>query len=62
MVDELPVKMAMADRRAALFALADPVLREVGFPMNLRVEHAGYAAFQADAFAHRWATARPCPK
>lgn len=61
-VDELPMKLVTADRRATLFALADPVLREVGFPMNLLVEHDGYAAFQADAFEHRWATARPCPE
>ena len=55
-VDELPMKMVTADRRATLFALADPVLREVGFPMNLLVEHEGYAAFVADAFEFRWAT------
>lgn len=61
-VDELPMKLVTADRRATLFALADPVLREVGFPMNLLVEHAGYAAFQADAFEYRWAHARRCPK
>lgn len=62
LVDELPMKLVMADRRATLFALADPVMREVGFPMNLLVEHEGYAALQADAFEHRWASARPCPK
>lgn len=60
-VDQLPMKLVMADRRVTLFALADPMLREVGFPMNLLVEHAGYAAYQADAFEQRWASARPCP-
>jgi sugar-specific transcriptional regulator TrmB len=56
---ELPMKLVISDREAALFALADPVLREVGFPMNLLVEHAGYCEFQAEAFDHRWATATP---
>ena len=59
LVDELPMKLVIADRRAALFALADPVLREVGFPMNVLVEHAGYCSYQADAFDRRWAEARP---
>ena len=58
-VDELPMKLVVSDRRVALLALTDPVLPEVGFPANLHIEHAGYAAFQADAFEHRWATARP---
>lgn len=61
-VDELPMKLVTADRRATLFALADPVPREVGFPMNLLVEHDGYSAYQADAFEHRWATARRCSR
>ncbi|MGH9177798.1 MAG: TrmB family transcriptional regulator [Acidimicrobiales bacterium] len=61
-VDDLPMKLVTADRRATLFALADPVPREVGFPLNLLVEHGGYAAYQTDAFEHRWATARPCPE
>jgi HTH-type transcriptional regulator, sugar sensing transcriptional regulator len=58
-VEELPMKLVVADRQVALLALADPVLREIGFPTNLFIEHPGYAAFQADAFEHRWAGARP---
>ncbi len=57
-VDELPMKLVVADRRVALLSLADPVLPEVGFPANLLVAHPGYAGFQADGFDHRWATGR----
>ena len=58
-VDVLPMKVVISDRRLALFALADPVMREIGFPMNFLVEHAGYCEFQADAFDHRWESATP---
>ena len=61
-VDDLPMKMVLADRKTTLFAPADPVMREIGFPMNLLVEHEGYSAFQADAFDYRWERARPCPR
>lgn len=58
-VDELPIKLAVADRRVALLALSDPVLPEAGFPTTLLVEHPSFAAVQADAFERRWEGSRP---
>lgn len=60
LVDELPTKLAVADRATVLLALPDPV-QQIGFPTNLFIDHAGFAALQADAFEHRWASARPLP-
>lgn len=59
LVDDLPLKLAIVDRKVALLAMADPVLPEIGFPTTLLVEHPGYAALQADAFEARWSTATP---
>jgi sugar-specific transcriptional regulator TrmB len=61
LVDELPIKLAVADRRVALLAMTDPVLPDEGFPTTLLVEHPGFAALQADAFERRWELARPLP-
>lgn len=61
LVNELPAKLAVADRSSVLLALHDPG-QEVGFPANLFIDHAGFAALQADAFEHRWATARALPR
>lgn len=58
-VDHLPVKLAVCDRRAALVAMTDPVLPEVGFPTTLLVEHPGFAAIQAEAFERLWSRAEP---
>ncbi len=59
LVEELPIKLAVADRRVALLAMSDPVLPEVGFPTTLLVEHPGFATLQAEAFERLWASARP---
>jgi sugar-specific transcriptional regulator TrmB len=59
LVDDLPIKLALADRKLALLAMTDPVLPEVGFPTTLLVEHPGFAALQAEAFERLWATATP---
>ena len=61
LVDELPIKLAMSDRRSALIALTDEMLPDIGFPTNLVIEHAGFCEYQADAFEHRWQMATPCP-
>lgn len=58
LVDELPTKVAVADRANVLLALPDPV-QQIGFPTNLFIDNAGFAALQADAFEHRWRSARP---
>ncbi|MGH9277745.1 MAG: TrmB family transcriptional regulator [Acidimicrobiales bacterium] len=59
LVDELPIKLAIADRRVALLAMTDPVLPEIGFPTTLLVEHPGFAELQAGAFERLWESARP---
>ena len=58
MADDLPAKLAVADRASVLLALSDPG-QEIGFPVNLLIENAGFAELQADAFEHRWASSRP---
>lgn len=60
-VDDLPLKLAIVDRRLALLTIEDPVLPHVGFPTTLLVEHPAFAAVQADSFNLRWAEARPYP-
>lgn len=58
-VDSLPMKLAIFDRKAVLLALSDPVLPEVGFPTSLVVEHPDFALFQVRAFEDLWSAARP---
>ncbi len=61
LVKELPLKLAVADRKVALLAMTDPVLPDIGFPTTLFVEHPGYASLQADAFEKQWARSEPLP-
>lgn len=58
-VDELPMKLAIVDRRTALVSMADPRGDSAAYPNNLFVEHAGFAAAQAVVFEHYWGDARP---
>ena len=58
-VDELPVKLVVVDRRAVLIWMMDPLLREDAYPTTMLVEHEGFARFAADAFEHEWERARP---
>lgn len=60
-VDHLPMKLAVADRKVALLSLEHPTLSNVGYPTSMHVEHPGFAGLQADAFEHRWPSARPYP-
>lgn len=55
----LPIKLAVADRRVALLGIADPVLPAMSLPTTLLVEHPGFAALQAGAFDRLWAQAQP---
>lgn len=59
LVDELPIKVAVADRSTALVVMTDPVLPDIGFPTTLLIEHPGFASLQAEAFDRRWEMARP---
>lgn len=58
-VENLPMKLAIFDRKAVLLALSDPVLPEVGFPVSQLVRHAGYAGLLVRAFDDLWADAQP---
>lgn len=58
-VDQLPIKLAVFDRRVALVTLTDSVPAEARFPTALCIDHAGFASLQADAFEQRWADAVP---
>lgn len=58
-VDTLPIKLAVFDRRVALLAMTDPVYPEGGYPTALLVEHPGYAAAHVATFDHYWESGRP---
>ncbi len=58
-VEEMPAKMLVMDRRAALLAMMDPTSPEEQFPPSLHVEHPGLARSLADVFEQYWAPARP---
>ncbi len=59
LVESLPIKLAVADRRVALLAMTDPVLPDIGFPTTLFVEHPGFATIQAEAFEKLWMESSP---
>lgn len=56
-VDHLPMKLVVFDRRVTLVALAGETV-DIGYPTNLLIDHAGFAEVQADAFERRWEAAR----
>lgn len=58
-VDKLPFKLVVVDRRAALVSLADPLDPESGYPTFISIEHPGFAAGQAAGFEHYWGHGRP---
>lgn len=58
-VDELPIKLVVVDRRSVLCAMPDPVASESAFPTNLVVEHPGFVALQVRAFEAVWDSAEP---
>lgn len=61
-VDELPIKLAVADRRVALIGMRGPVEAvdaEKSFPTNLLIEDPGMAQTLALSFEQLWAQARP---
>ena len=59
LTDELPIKLAVVDRKVALLAMTDPVLPDIGFPTTLLVEHPGFAGIQAEGFERLWEHAQP---
>jgi hypothetical protein len=56
-VERLPVRLAVFDRRRVLLAMNDPALPD-GFPTNLFVDHPDFAEFAALSFEELWASAR----
>lgn len=61
-VDEVPMKLLVVDRRIAVVALTQPGGPEGSYPTVLVVEHPGFAEVQADSFENRWSDARPYPR
>lgn len=59
-LDEVPIKLIVADRKVALVAFPDEE-RPGAYPANLLVEHDGFAALQAQAFEQSWANAELYP-
>ncbi|HUP70496.1 MAG TPA: helix-turn-helix domain-containing protein [Acidimicrobiales bacterium] len=55
-VDHLPIKLAVFDRKIALIALMENT--SAPYPTFLLVEHEGFASFLAEAFDQRWSAAR----
>lgn len=55
-VDHLPIKLAVFDRKIALIALMED--STAPYPTFLLVEHEGFASFLAEAFDHRWSAAQ----
>lgn len=58
-VDTLPIKLLVADRRCVLLAMDDPTALDTSFPVTLLIEHAGYAESQAEMFERYWERSRP---
>lgn len=58
-VERLPIKLVVADHKAAMLAMVDPVLGEDGFPTTLLIEHPDFAATQAEAFERLWERGTP---
>lgn len=59
-VEELPVKMAIFDKRKVLVAMTEgDDDGQAGYPTVLLIEHSGYAEMHALAFAALWETAQP---
>lgn len=56
-VDHLPIKLAVFDRKVALIALMDTA--DAPYPTFLHVEHQGFASFLGEAFDHTWEAAEP---
>jgi hypothetical protein len=62
MVDELPVKLLVVDRRVVIIAMDDENTVDATFPITMLIEHGGYASVQAEAFERIWARGRPLPQ
>lgn len=57
-LQNLPVKQVVSDRKAVLAAIPDTADPDSGFPMGLLVKSERYAGVQATAFEAYWAAAK----
>ena len=57
-VDALPLKLVLVDRRAALVGMPDLIEPE-GYPTSLYVEHTAFGELLSLAFEQLWVTGRP---
>lgn len=58
-VDELPMGLAVFDRKVALVTLDGPNPAHVDFPMVAMIEHAGFAAVLTQGFQYHWTEGAP---
>lgn len=56
-VEELPMKLAVADRKVALVGMDGPGGPQNALPTQLLIEDPGFAGAQAASFEHYWAQA-----
>jgi len=61
-VDAITLALAVFDRKTVLCGLEDSEDPLPGSPTHMRIDHAGYAAQQADLFDHYWTLSRPYPE
>ncbi|MGQ0521865.1 MAG: TrmB family transcriptional regulator [Actinomycetota bacterium] len=57
--DDVPIKLAIVDRRAVLFGTGEAVLRARPFPPNVLVDDGAFATAMVPMFEHYWDAARP---
>lgn len=60
-VDLLPVKLLVVDRRALLLSLDNPLPHVEALGVTQVIEHPGLASMMAQQFDQLWVTARPLP-
>lgn len=58
-VDDLPVNLAIFDRKSTLLSLDDPEPSHVGGRLTILVEHPGYTSVLVTAFENMWKSAVP---
>lgn len=58
-VDEVPMKLVVADRKTVLLGMTDSAAPATRYPTLMLIEHAGFADAQAVVFEHYWDSAVP---
>ena len=60
-VDDLPMKLIVADRRVSLVVLLPAESTDGSYPDVLMIDHRGCAEVYAESFEARWGAAKPYP-